>query len=89
MQFGKKCGLSGLKRLRKNSVPGRKEVPQGLTLAAARQPNLFSIIYGPTKEAAEKHHRKGTGSAVPLWMTGNEASAPEVRLFLQPVTEIA
>jgi hypothetical protein len=34
-------------------------VPQGL------KPEVFSIIYGPTKEAAEKLDRKGTGSAVP------------------------
>jgi hypothetical protein len=30
-------------RLRKNAGPGRKHVPQGL------KPNVFSILYGPTK----------------------------------------
>jgi hypothetical protein len=39
---------SGLYRLPKKSVPGRKAIPQGL------KPNVFAIIYGPTKEAAEK-----------------------------------
>jgi hypothetical protein len=33
----------GLNRLRKNSGPGRKDVPQGL------KPDVFSIIYGTTK----------------------------------------
>ena len=32
-----------LNRLRKNSGPGRKDVPQGL------KPDVFSIIYGTTK----------------------------------------
>jgi hypothetical protein len=32
-----------LNRLRKNSGAGRKDVPQGL------KPDVFSIIYGPTK----------------------------------------
>jgi hypothetical protein len=32
---------------------------QGLKLAAARYPSLFSIVYGPTKEAAEKSRRSG------------------------------
>jgi hypothetical protein len=32
-----------LNRLRKNSRPGRKDVPQGL------KPDVFSIIYGTTK----------------------------------------
>jgi hypothetical protein len=32
-----------LNRLRKNAGPGRKDVPQGL------KPDVFSIIYGPTK----------------------------------------
>jgi hypothetical protein len=33
----------GLNRLRKNSAPGRKDVPQGL------KPDVFSVIYGTTK----------------------------------------
>jgi hypothetical protein len=33
----------GYARLRKNSGPGMKEVPQGL------KPDGFSIVYGPTK----------------------------------------
>jgi hypothetical protein len=32
-----------LNRLRKNAGPGKKDVPQGL------KPDVFSIIYGPTK----------------------------------------
>jgi hypothetical protein len=35
--------MDGLNRLRKNSGPGRKGVPQGL------KPDVFSIIYGTTK----------------------------------------
>jgi len=34
---------TGLYRLRKNSGPDRKDVPQGL------KPDVFSIIYGTTK----------------------------------------
>jgi hypothetical protein len=40
---GRKARPQGLKRLRKNSAPGGKATPQGL------KPNIFSIIYGPTK----------------------------------------
>jgi hypothetical protein len=36
--------LRGLNRLRKNSAPGRKAIPQGLL-----KPDVFSIIYGTTK----------------------------------------
>jgi hypothetical protein len=36
------------------------------------KPDFLLALCGPTKEAAEKHHRQGTGSAVPLWTTGNE-----------------
>jgi hypothetical protein len=35
--------MYGLNKLRKNSGPGRKDVPQGL------KPDVFSIIYGTTK----------------------------------------
>jgi len=28
---------------------GKKDVPQGLMLAAARKANAFSLVYGPTK----------------------------------------
>jgi hypothetical protein len=35
----------GPKCLLKNSGPGKKDVPQGL------KPNVFSILYGPTKVA--------------------------------------
>ena len=35
--------LQGLNRLRKNSGPEKKDVPQGL------KPDIFSSIYGPTK----------------------------------------
>jgi hypothetical protein len=38
------CDLThALNRLRKNSGPGRKDVPQGL------KPDVFSAICGPTK----------------------------------------
>ena len=40
--FGKDVP-QGLKRLRKKSAPDRKAKPQGL------KPDVFSIIYGPTK----------------------------------------
>ena len=41
---GSFCGvMDGLNRLRKNSGPDRKDVPQGL------KPDVFSIIYGTTK----------------------------------------
>jgi hypothetical protein len=34
-----------LYRLRKNSALDRRAIPQGLILAAARQPDVFSIVY--------------------------------------------
>jgi hypothetical protein len=40
---GARAGGYGLNRLRKNSGPGRKDVPQGLKL------DVFSIIYDTTK----------------------------------------
>jgi hypothetical protein len=38
---------AGLHRLRKNSGPGKKDVPQGYLRGS--KPDVFSIIYGPTK----------------------------------------
>jgi hypothetical protein len=50
------AGKARLHRQRKNSGTAGKAVPQGL------KPDIFSVIYGPTKEAAEKLWLlKGTG----------------------------
>jgi hypothetical protein len=35
--------VDGLNRMRKKLGPGKKSVPQGL------KPDVFSIVYGPTK----------------------------------------
>jgi hypothetical protein len=41
--------VTGIHRLRKKPGPGMKNVPQGLMLAAARQPDIFSTACGRTK----------------------------------------
>src|SRR5580704_4003193 len=57
-------------RLRTDSAPSRKDVPQGRKLAAARQPDVFSIIYGTTSRALVQSPSFSAGSLVHDVYTG-------------------
>jgi hypothetical protein len=47
--FGEPGSHAGTKQATEKPASEKKNVPQGLMLAAARQPNVFFIVYGPTK----------------------------------------
>ena len=54
------CGvMDGLNRLRKNSAPGRKDVPQGLNHEWPPHGQLFGIAYATFFTESRRHLARG------------------------------